>query len=229
MGGERPTVRRRTLVSGAAWAVPAVVAVHPASSLAASLCSPLTLNWNSLTAGSTFSSTTLGTTLGTTTVTETITSPVYTASNNNVITNATAGGYTGNRLRFAFDHTKGATETVTFTFSQPVIGLTFTFYNIDASSANNFSDRIEMQTSGYTWTQPTGGQVAFDTATNSFYNPTDGMLASTSNLGNVTISYGSTWLTSMTFRYYQGRFVSSNANTDVFVGLSNMTFIPQNC
>lgn len=217
------------LVGGAAWAVPAVVAVHPAASLAASLCSPITLNWNNQTTGSTFSSTTLGTTLGTTTVTESLTSTVYTASNNNVVTYATAGGYTGNRLRFAFDHTKGATETVTFTFSQPVIGLTFTFYNIDASSANNFSDRIEMQTSGYTWTQPSGGQVAFDSATNSFYNPTDGVLASTSNLGNVTVDYGSTWLTSMTFRYYQGRYVSANPNTDVFVGLSNLTFTPQNC
>lgn len=218
---EASPVGRRAVTRAGIWTTPAVLVAGAAPAMAASqVCPPATLDWNSIPLGD-FTSTTVGATMVSMAMTSLTNVP---ASSGDVVYADPSGGYTGNRLRFDLSPTfGGSTQTVTFTFSAPVSGLSFTFYDIDAQ-AFAFSDRVRLNTAGYTSTG--GSNVLYNAAGNYFYGRSRTGVPGDSTAGNLDVTYAGE-VSSFSFTYFQGGYVALNGSA--FVGLSNLSFTPSVC
>ena len=249
-------VSRRALTKGIAWSVPTVVASVAAPAYAASCNPVSTTTpWTSAnyvrtneTAGTytvpdpdgtgpgTGMTVTVSSVFGSNTQAGNQTSKQAGKPNNNLrASTGTRGGMTGTLVlhqspKSDAAKTNTATEansqTVTFTFSKPVTGLSFTIADID-SAENDFIDRVTVS----------GAVVS--TATNSSYVQTSGGTATSigmntrideaSNAGNVKFTVSGT-VTSITITYYNTTAAySSSIDGDQGVYISPLAFTYNPC
>lgn len=220
---DRRALLRRMAVGGAVvWATPMMHSV--ASAQAEASCGLGVLNWDTFTTGSAFTNTVIGNT----TIAMSITNVVNTTllANNGRILAGPAGGINQKHLRFEMTPdnataANGSRQTITFTFSNPVSNLQFTFFDIDNQN-NAWGDRIVMNTTGYTFSVPAGGDVIGNgTNGNRFRNSVaSNNLPATSNEGNLTITYAGP-LTTFSFIY---RNEAEEGGQNQLISISDMTF-----
>ncbi len=211
---------RRTLLSGAAWAVPVVATAVGAPAFAASPCPTQTLAWNQAT-GTHFTSGSSWVVAGVT-ITLTYTGSAGTG-NANVSTN-TFGGITPN-LRFALGAGDNPTETIRFAFSVPVYNVKFTILDIDWSQTGSnvaYDDEVVINTAGYTQTHGSNVQGTGSSAT-PFMAP-DGLngtpTANTSTAGNADLTWAGP-VSATEFTYSQN---NSTVSGNPQIGVSAITF-----
>jgi hypothetical protein len=209
---------RRALIQGAAWSVPVVMIAAPAPAFAASPCTRTSLSWDSRADGSKFTSATVGGVLVTL-----VLSGATSAADNAEVTSTTTGGMS-KVLRFYDLSTDNTTQTIKFTFSKVVRGLSFTLLDIDQSS---WDDRVVINSAGYTYAR--GSAVQGTGSSGSPFQAAQGQdngVAGTSPNGNVTLTWAGD-LTEVSFAYKQGN-VTGN-QTGPFIGISDLAFTPIAC
>lgn len=220
---DRRALLRRMAVGGAVvWATPMMHSV--ASAQAEASCGLGVLDWDTFTTGSAFTNTVIGNTtisMAISGVTNTTLLP-----NNGRILAGPAGGINQKHLRFEMTPTNssnanGSRQTITFTFSNPVSNLQFTFFDID-NVTNAWGDRIVMNTTPFTFSVPAGGDViGVGTNANRFRNSVgNNNLPATSNEGNLTITYAGP-LTTFSFTY---RNEAQAGGQNQLISISDMTF-----
>ncbi|MBM6398977.1 hypothetical protein [Phycicoccus sonneratiae] len=250
---------RRAVAGGLAWAVPVIAVGAAAPRAAASPCNPqsYTIGWNGA-GGTSYSRT--GNQSGTATtdpdgagpiapVTLSMTSTLSgrmatgnesgTTNQNFRVSSAEVGGLgvPGLQLEQTVTGTRrsepgrDALQTVTFVFSEPVVGLTFTLTDIDALDGD-FIDMVELS-GAFTVTHVTNRTTGAGTTASPLRNTANGDVANTSNLGNVRITYPGA-ITSFTLTYWNNAtfFSTQNgADRNQIVSIGPMTFnvIRTNC
>lgn len=220
---DRRALLRRAAIGGAAlWASPMLHSV--ASAQAAASCGTGVLDWDTFATGAAFTNTIIGNT----TISMAITGVTNTTllANNGRILAGPAGGINQKHLRFEMTPdnagaTTGSRQTITFSFSNPVSNVVFTFFDID-NVDNAWGDRIVMNTAGYTFSIPAGGQVIGNgTDGNRFRNSNgNNNLPASSNQGNLTIRYAGP-LTSFSFTY---RNQTESGGQNQLISISDITF-----
>lgn len=248
---------RRSVAGGLAWAVPVIAVGAAAPRAAASPCNPqaYTIAWDG--AGGTAYSRT-GNTSGTATTDPDGAGPVapvtlsmssaftgaMTSGNESGSTNqnfrvsaAQVGGLGTPGLQFEqvltnrFNQTppqRAARQTVTFSFSEPVVGLTFTMTDIDALNGD-FIDMVELSGT-FTYAHATTRTTGAGTQGSPFRNTQNGDVANTSANGNVTITYPGP-ITSFTMTYWNATTFYSGVDRNQIVTIADMAFsvIRTNC
>lgn len=133
-------ISRRTLAQGAAWAVPAIAVAGAAPAFASSTCqlSSVTFPTTATTQTSIVSTPTAGVTA---TATNKITGSVTTGVGYNMTSKALQGT-TG--VQLAQNPSANSYQELTFEFSQPVYNVSFTVFDIDWNSQNNYTDNVEL-------------------------------------------------------------------------------------
>ncbi len=196
-----------------------------ASAQAGASCGPGVLDWDTFTTGSVFTNTIIGNTTITMTISG-VTNTTLGADNGRILAGP-AGGISQKHLRFTMSSTNGTSangsrQTVTFSFSNPVTNVAFTFFDIDNQTGNGWGDRIVMNTTGYTFSIPSGGLVIGNgTNGNRFRNSNANLnLLNTDNRGNLTVNYAGP-LTSFSFVYRN----EVNINSIQLISMSDLTFI----
>ncbi len=220
------------------WSAPLISATAHAQTVPSG-CFLRTLDWSTFTLGSTFTSTTVGgvtvslsSTFGTNTTAQT---------GNRTIVAGPQGGLSGQFLRLnqtARNNTNNG-QTVTFTFSKPITGLSFTITDIDNLN-NGWSDRIQVNTAGFGYTVPPGSSVigigeagngtggtttdgngGSNTGTGSFRNSVNSFnFLPADDDGNLTLTHPGP-ITSFSFRFWCGNVQGSNQ----LINISNLRFI----
>lgn len=185
------TVRRRTLMHGAAWTAPIALVAAAAPGAAASPCTSgtVTLNWNngsSSVAGSVF-------TFYPANVPGLVVTITATAQGTNLGTDTgefgivnTIGGLGVPGLRFNSKGGVGYDNRMDYTiaFSTPVTNLAFTLTDIDSSD----KERASLAPAGFTATH--GAAVTgTGTSTDPWIGPSTDVNNQTGSAGNVAISY----------------------------------------
>lgn len=248
---------RRSVAGGLAWAVPVIAVGAAAPRAAASPCNPqaYTIAWDGA-GGTTYSRT--GNQSGTATADPDGAGPVapitlsmsstftgtMASGNESGLTNqnfrvsaAEVGGLGTPGLQFEQTHTnarnttppqRNARQTVTFTFSEPVVGLTFTMTDIDTLNGD-FSDRVELSGT-YTYAHSTTRTTGAGTQASPFRNTQNGDVANTQNFGNVQITYPGP-VTSFSMTYWNAITSYSGVDRNQIVTIADMTFsvIRTNC
>ncbi|QIM21215.1 hypothetical protein G7075_08865 [Phycicoccus sp. HDW14] len=248
---------RRSIASGMAWAVPVIAVGAAAPRAAASPCNPqaYTIAWDG--AGGT-AYTRTGNQSGTATTDPDGAGPVapVTLSMSSAFTGAMQSGNESNtqnqnfRVSTAqvgglntpglqFEQTvnnrlsqtppqRSARQTITFTFSEPVVGLTFTMTDIDALTGD-FVDMVELSGT-FTYAHATTRTTGAGTVASPFRNTQNGDVANTSNNGNVTITYPGA-ITSFQLTYWNAVTSYSGVDRNQIVTIADMAFsvIRTNC
>jgi len=226
---------RRSVVRGAAWAAPVVLAATSAPAVAASTCTTQTFNvdWSTWTRKPPTTATKLSSDSGSMTVRGsaggTLTISAAQTANAAILSGAQdlqgpssgtlpSNPFSGLSNPLMFQHLAGTTPqtaTTTFTFSRPVTNLSFSIGDIDGGPGNSWSDHVSLS-SGFTVTSIASGVTGKGTAaspfapngrTNPSYNQTT---------GNVTVKYAAaTSSFSLTF-----------ANATGFTGAQNIVIGP---
>lgn len=246
-------VSRRALTKGIAWSVPTVVASVAAPAYAAS-CPPVSVTTPWTSANYKYTSATAGTYTvpdpdgtgpgtGMTVKVSSVFGDNTQAGNHAGTTNynlsgstGTRGGMTGTLVLHQSPKSNAAktstatpanSQTVTFTFSKPVTGLSFTIADID-SAASDFRDQVTVS-----------GGVVVSTATDNRYVQTSGGTAysigtntpideASSNAGNVKFTVSGT-VTSITVTYYNTTAASDpriDGDQGVFISPLAFTYTP---
>lgn len=220
---DRRALLRRMAAGGAVvWASPMMQSV--ASAQAAASCGPGIIDWDTFATGSVFTNTIVGNT----TVSMAVSGVANTTlqPDNGRILAGPAGGLNQKHLRFTMSsdngtNNNGSRQTVTFSFTNPVTNLAFTFFDIDNQTGNGWGDRLVMNTAGYTSSIPAGGLV-IGTGTNAdrFRNSNANLnLANTDNRGNLTIQYAGP-ISSFSFTYRN----QVSTNSIQLISIGDMTF-----
>ncbi len=150
---------------------------------------------------------------------------------------AQVGGLGSPGLQFEQVHTnsinstppqRAARQTVTFSFSEPVVGLSFTMTDIDRFDGD-FIDMVEL-TGSYTYQHATSRTTGTGTTASPFHNTQSGDVNNTQNLGNVRITYPGA-VSSFTMTYWSSVTSYSGVDRNQIVTVSDMTFsvIRTNC
>ncbi len=222
-GLDRRALLRRMAVGGAAlWAAPSILSVG--SVAAAASCGGGRLDWDTFATGALFTNTVVGTT----TVSIAISGVNNTTllSNNRRVLDGPAGGVYQKHLRFEMtpdndSASNGSRQRVTFTFSNPVTDVRFSFFDIDNVN-NAWGDRIVMNTPGYTWSRPFGSTVIGDGTDDNRFRSSNGNsnFANTSNAGNLNIRYAGT-ISAFSFTY---RNQGEEGGQNQLISMSDLTF-----
>ncbi len=249
---------RRSVAAGLAWAVPVIAVGAAAPRAAASPCNPqrYVIDWSG-SSGTTY--TRASSTAGLATVDPDGAGPVLpvtmaiattfvgsmqagseTGSNDNLRISTGQVGATG-KPGLTFHQTltgsyggtppqRGARQLVTFTFSEPVVGLSFKITDID-SNRGDFDDRIELSGSfGYaianTYRLAGAGSAASPFAPTSSNRP----VGTDSSDGNVTITYPGP-ITTFTMTYWNAVTSYSGVDRDQVVTFTDFIFdvLRNNC
>lgn len=226
---ERPGVRRRAIVSGAAWAAPAAVVTTIAPAYAGSPCLPQTINWRQLSTA--YGVTTIPVngwataTMGKTTVTYSASGQTTAAGNSSVPQDVLTGGESS-ALRLTLPGTALATQTVTFDFSPAVASVELKVLDVD-HDGNTYDDRVAV-TPRESLSITRAGKVSGDgTAQTPFQSPSlSGGVPGSSPDANVSLRWSGS-ISRITLTYSQGPTVS--ASMIPFIGISNVTFTPSSC
>jgi hypothetical protein len=215
--GRREFLRRAAVAGTLGWVIPTVLSVQPAA--AAGSCT-VVLDWDTFTVGSVFSSATVG---GVTVSLSVAALPGTTLlATNRTVRAAPNGSFNQRALQFQqLPNNVGIGQTITFTFSRSVRNVTFSLYDID-NLTGGWGDRIQMVTSGYTSTAPSGSTVIGDgTAGSPFRNSqSNNNLADTSNQGNLDLTYAGP-ISSFAFVYRNG---TNTGGSNMRIGLSDIRF-----
>ncbi|MBM6404994.1 hypothetical protein JQN72_12150 [Phycicoccus sp. CSK15P-2] len=252
-GPARPS--RRTVATGLAWAVPVVGIGAAAPKASASPCPPdsYVMSWGGSSTTYTRNSSTSATAVTdpdgagwmppvTLSIASVLDGRMATGNesgsqNQNLrISSGTVGGTSSRGLQLEQTVTgtrnsvpgRSARQTVTFSFSRPVTGLSFTMTDIDAVQGD-FVDMVELSgafTYSYnsTWLQGSGTQG--DPLRPRYW----GDRSATENLGNATITYPGT-ISSFTIVYWNNAPSFSNADRNQIVTFTDFSFqvIRQDC
>lgn len=244
----RPT--RRSVAAGLAWAVPVIAVGAAAPKAAASPCAPQAylLDWGGTRTTYTRNSATSGTAAVdpdgagpiapvTMSIASVFTGPMQagseTGANNNIRVSTTGVGGTG-QVGLMFHQTlngslqatppqRAARQAITFTFSEPVTGLSFTVTDID-SNQGDFNDRIELS-GAFTYAIANTTRLGGAGTQASPFAPTSTNfpVADTQNAGNVTITYPGT-ITTFTITYWNAVTSYSGVDRDQGVYLTDFSF-----
>ncbi|WP_460466981.1 hypothetical protein [Calidifontibacter terrae] len=204
---------RRSVTKGVAWSVPVLTVGAPAAVAAASAGPPTKLDWNNVPAGR-FTSGVAG--LVTVAATLTITEGSA-LSRNGVVASDTQGGDTGRKYFLELapkNKQKGADETITFSFSEPVKDVSITLYGVDNSGTG---DQVTVLTGGFT-VSGKGSKVSGDGTAASPFTGT-APVAATSTDGNVTLTWPGP-LSSIAMRYFNGDAGTAN----MVIAMSGINF-----
>lgn len=227
---DRRALLRRMAVGGAVlWAAPSFHSVASAQALPS--CGPGVLDWDDLATNTAFSSTVVNGTTVAMTITDVVNTTLL--AENGRVRPGPAGGIYEKYLRFDMTPANGTTDngsrqTITFSFSNPVSLVQFSFFDIDNTSSGFFfptgwGDRIVMNTPGYLHSAPPGSTVV-GTGTNGdrFRNTqANNNLADTSGAGNLLITYNGP-ISQFSFTYRnEGRSGAGNQQ----IGLSDIAFL----
>ncbi len=220
------------------WSAPLISATAHAQTVPSG-CFLRTVVWSTFTLGSTFTSTTvggvtvtLGTTFGTNTTAQT---------GNRTIVAGPQGGLSGQFLRLnqtARNDTNNG-QTATFTFSPAITSLSFTITDID-NVTDGWSDRIQVNTTGFGFSVPAGSSVigigatgngtggtttdgngGSNTGTGSFRNSVNSFnFLPADDDGNLVLTHAGP-ISSFAFRFWCGGVEGTNQ----LINISNLTFI----
>lgn len=220
---DRRALLRRMAAGGAVvWASPLMQSV--ASAQAAASCGPGIVDWDTFATNSVFTNTIVGNT----TVSMAISNVVNTTllGNNGRVLNGPAGGVNQKHLRFEMTpdndtNANGSRQTVTFSFTNPVTNVSFTFFDIDNLN-NAWGDRLVMNTAGFTFSTPVGSTViGAGTNANRFRNSqASNNFPNTSNAGNLTVNYAGP-ISSFSFTY---RNEGEQGGQNQLISISDLTF-----
>ncbi len=213
-GQARPS--RRTLVRAAAWTAPVLATVAAAPAFAASPCATRTIDFSSYATGAAY---TTGSTFTAGLVTATLNLSGATGAANNATIYATTS--TTKELRFYDLNSSSTSQTIKFTFSQPVTNLSIKIVDID--QAGSYEDYVEVSTLGFTYSS--GAAVTGDGSKKKpFHSSTGTAVPDGSGLADVTLSYASA--TQFQIVYYQG---SGSITGSPHIGIRSMSFTPSAC
>lgn len=215
---ERRGVDRRTLVKGAAWAVPVVLVAAPVPAMAASRCTPTT-NIDGLQIGSRPTSIPFyGPGLVPTGVEASLTYSSTPGDTGRVLSTTTSPPWRFIELQMVSPLTAGKYIDVTLTFNQPVTGLSFVIHDIDKSQ-NQWVDQIIVMTPGFSFTAGSA-IVGNGTSGSPFVSNQWGDLPIGGGQGSVRVSYPGT-VNSIVIRYRAG--AAGNALSQ-HVALGNLSY-----
>ena len=213
-GQLRPS--RRTLVRTAVWTAPVLATVATAPVFAASPCVTQTIDFGNYPTGTAY---TTGATFAAGLVTATLNLSGATGAPNNGTIFATTP--TTKELRFYDQNTSGTTQTIKFTFSQPVTNLSIKIVDIDESGS--YEDFVMVSTAGYTYAA--GASVTGDGKKKTPFHSSTGLsVPDGSGLADVTLSYASA--TQFQIVYYQG---DGTITGNPHIGIRSMSFTPSSC
>jgi hypothetical protein len=231
---DRRDALKKIAVGGAvAWAGPMIAKPALAGGLPSG-CVPLVLDWSTL--SGTFTSTTVGGV--TVSLSNSFDGGSAARATNRTIIAGPQGGIAGNFLRLEQDAVTNGGQTITFTFSQPVQDISFVITDIDNLSGA-WSDRITVNTAGFTSSLPTGSSVigvgatgngtggttpdgngGSDTATGAFRNSADNTnFNNTQPNGNLQLDFAGP-ISSFSLRFWCGGYQSSNQ----LINIGNINF-----
>ncbi len=164
----------------------------------------------------------------------------YFILNSPTVDNTLTGGQgtSANSLLLAVDwntDAKSVTVKITFNYTQGVSGVSYTLFDVDALDAGNNSGYQDEVSSIVA--QNGSGPLIAPTITTSSDNSKSGSgtnvvvrgtdtATDTANSGNVTVSYGTNTITSMTFTYGNGPDSPNNPGTQG-IGLYDITYTPK--
>ncbi len=230
---QRPEVGRRQLVGGAVWSVPVISLAAAAPAAAASRCAPVTFVW--LGGGRTKNSVFVSGAAGGVTVSVTVSGSNAGPSNNriNAESTTTFNGYTSYYEQELLSPATSSTTnplTTTLNFSQPVLGLSFSFFDIDRGSAGTAPSYIDAvtitsHTAGIDYSATNGVNVQGDGSPTTPWQGKSGTGQISAKEGNADVVF-TVPVSSFTWTY---RDLSDGTSTDHFIGLSDLTFTPTSC
>ena len=209
--GAARTSRRTALA--AAWSVPVITAAAAAPAVAASACTPLTISWATVAAGTTVSSASVGGV----TMTIALSAVTGAASNNQQIYTQPLGGQSRS-LSFFLDSRTTSSETITFSFSQPVTALSMTWLDVD-KNGTSWSEQLQIVSSG--WSTTFVGSAVTQTGS-TFVGSANADNSGTT--GNVGLSFAGPVQT-VQFTYSQ----LINGSGSSGIGVGPITFTPTSC
>lgn len=216
-GGLRPT--RRTVVKGAAWAVPVVVAATAAPAAAQSACTPSTV-FNSLPVGQCVTNLTFAPS----TVTGTLTYASWgqpSSKPGDTCRVAQVSGPNGWRyveLEMVSSLNKGDYVELTISLSQPVDDLSFVLHDID-KVRGGWDDTVQVMTPGYTYVLGSNIQGT-GTSDQPFRAREWGDTPITSGQGTVRLTWAGP-VSTVTIRYLAG---ITGSSTNQHIGLGDIRF-----
>ncbi len=214
-GALRPT--RRTLVRTAAWTAPVLATVAAAPAFAASQCQAQTIDFSSYATGTAYPN-------GATFTSGLVTATLNLSGDTGAASNGTIYATTSStkELRFYDLNSAKTSQTIRFTFNQPVTNLTIKILDIDQSS--NYDDFVLVNTPGYTYVA--GASVDGDgrKKNSQFHSATGSAVADGSGLADVTLSYASATQFSITYSQGDGT-ITGNPH----IGIRSMSFTPSTC
>ena len=208
---------RRTLVRTAAWTAPALATVAAAPAFAASPCQAQTIDFSSYATGTAYPS---GATFAAGLVTATLNLSGDTGAAGNATICATTSST--KELRFYALNSAKTSQTIRFTFNQPVTNLSVKILDIDQSST--YDDFVVVNTPGYTYVA--GASVDGDgkKKNSQFHSATGAAVADGSGLADVTLGYPSATQLSITYSQGDGT-ITGNPH----IGIRSMSFTPSTC
>lgn len=223
---EAKAVSRRTLVKGAAWAVPVIAFAGPVPAFAASECTPTTA-LDSLQTGTTPTSIAFFPSQPQVTA-----GLAYTSSSGQVDRGATgevaqtntnpAWNYLELEMERNRDRplTQGDWVQLTITLSQPVMGLSFIIHDID-STASGWRDLVNIRTAGYTASVGNPTNIQGDGSDASPFRPiANGDLPIDSGANAVRLTWAGS-VQVVVIRYIAG--ITGNSGNQ-HIGLGNLSF-----
>jgi hypothetical protein len=220
-------LKRLAVGSAIVWSSPLVSRTALAATAAS--CTPLLLDWNSFTTGSTFTSANIGG------VTVSLSSSFFggaaARSTNRTIRDAPIGGIASKGIRFEQTPNNGGGQLITFTFSEDVFNVSFTITDIDnfSSGGDGWSDRIVvLNPTNYTRSIPAGGTIigagtatGTTSTTGPFRNSISNLnLPNSDNRGNVTVTFPGP----LTQFQLQFRCVNPDDGTNQLINVTSISF-----
>lgn len=212
------SVSRRSVVKGAAWAVPAIVVAAPVPAFAASPCTPTTA-LDDLTPGTTPGTITFQPSGVTATLTFSSSTPGGgTGATGEVAATSTTPSWNYIELEMTRRLRQGSYVELTITLSQPVEGLSFTLHDIDEVTGSWY-DRVRVYTSGYTYAR--GDNVIGTGSAGDLFRPrTPGDRPIDSGLGDVRLTWPGA-VSSVRVRYVAG---ADGNSQNQHIGLGDLSY-----
>jgi hypothetical protein len=234
--GRRQAIQKLAVGGAIVWGLPLISATAHAQAVPSG-CVPLTVDWSTFAAGSSFTSTTVGG-VGVS-VASSFDGGSGAQAGNRTIVAGPQGNLAGNFLRFNQLARTNSGQTITFSFTQPVQDISFVITDIDNASGN-WSDRITVNTAGSTFSFPapstvigvgatgngtggttTDGNGGSNTATGAFRNSIDNLnILPADGRGNLALGFTGP-ITSFSFRFWCGGYSGSNQ----LINVGNISFL----
>lgn len=213
-------ISRRTLVKGAAWAVPAIAIAAPAPAFAASGCTPTT-SFDDLRVGASPSTIVFlpsGVTAGLKYASNSQGNDSTPGGTGQVAQTSTNPSWKYIEIEMVEQLTVGEWVTMTITLSQAVSGLSFILHDIDKVSGQ-WEDRVEILTPGFTFQLGNNVQGA-GTAANPFNPISWGDTPIDSGRGDVRLTWAGS-VQQVVIKYIAG--ITGNSGNQ-HIGLGNLSY-----